>query len=246
VFALAHARLVLVLVLHRAAHVLEDRRDLRLEAHVKHAVGLVEHDVRALVEHEVAAVEHVLHAPGGAHDDVHALPQVVRLLLHVHAADDRERAQVRVGQQLGDLLVDLVRELARGRHDDGQRPVVPDGVQDGLVQRQQVVAHGDPEGRRLAGPRLGDACASEASERAQEKGWEEGGWRAAQEKGVVGASCAPRERGFRCRPARASSREGSGRRRLVRRGLLEPRASAGCRRIVRAWLPLPPSSFPPL
>ena len=81
----------------REQQVLPDRRqqrddalDVGHEAHVQHAVGLVEDQHRDLVEHH-RLVLHVVEQPAGRGDqDLHAAPQLRDLRVHVGAAvDDR-------------------------------------------------------------------------------------------------------------------------------------------------------------
>jgi hypothetical protein len=59
----------------RAREVRKDKEwgNLRLEAQVDHAVGLVQHDVVALVEHRVALLQAVQQPPGRRDHDLAAL-----------------------------------------------------------------------------------------------------------------------------------------------------------------------------
>ena len=68
--------------------------DLRLEAHVDHAVGLVEHHVVALVEHHVPAVQRVVEAARRRHHDLGALAGDEGLLLDAQSAHDRVDADL--------------------------------------------------------------------------------------------------------------------------------------------------------
>src|SRR5688572_25787600 len=65
----------------------DDAVDSRAEAHVEHAVGLVEHEQLHAVETEGAAVEEVLETAGRGHDDL-CLGRLAGLLLDAHAAVD--------------------------------------------------------------------------------------------------------------------------------------------------------------
>jgi len=60
----------------RLAH---DGLDLRLEAHVEHAVGLVKHEVRHAAQVGHAGLQHIDQAPGRRDHDLHAAAQVARL-----------------------------------------------------------------------------------------------------------------------------------------------------------------------
>ena len=56
--------------------------DLRLKAHVDHAVGLVEHDVVRLVQDEVLRFEAVIYSAWSAHDDFHTFSQQEALVFY--------------------------------------------------------------------------------------------------------------------------------------------------------------------
>ncbi len=56
-----------------------DPLDLRLEAHVEHAVRLVQDEVRDLVQPDHAALEEVVEAPGGRDDELDAEAEVAEL-----------------------------------------------------------------------------------------------------------------------------------------------------------------------
>lgn len=55
--------------------------DLGLEAEVDHPVGLVQHDVVALVEHRVPLLQAVDQPPGGRDDHLAPFPQLEALVL---------------------------------------------------------------------------------------------------------------------------------------------------------------------
>ena len=76
-----------------------------------------------------AAVHVVLQATGCGHDDLRALFQLFDLLLNIRAAIDGDDADVRIKmRQVLQVFGDLLRQLPRGRHDDGLR-VIPALVQ---------------------------------------------------------------------------------------------------------------------
>ena len=71
----------------------------------------------------------VLQATGCGHDDLRALFQLFDLLLNIRAAVDGDDADVRIKmRQVLQVFGDLLRQLPRGRHDDGLR-VIPALVQ---------------------------------------------------------------------------------------------------------------------
>jgi hypothetical protein len=79
-----HEGLTFARLRHRL--LLDDAPDLQLEAHVQHAVGLVEHQVAAVIEPDAAAVDHVEQPPGGGHQQVAAAVQVPHLVPDVGSA----------------------------------------------------------------------------------------------------------------------------------------------------------------
>ena len=125
-----------------AGQALDDRVDLRLEAHVEHAVGLVEDEDPDRVELEQLPLGQVLEPARRGDDDV----RVLRLLRVGHerrAAVDRGDPQaLRLGERR-ELLCDLGRELAR-RHEDERGGLRLGGV--------QALDDRDREGEGLARP----------------------------------------------------------------------------------------------
>ena len=88
------------------------------EAHVEHAVGLVEDGHLMLLRVEGTAAQMVEQAAGRADDDVGAIAQSAKLAVHRRAAVDRRGAADRAGgAEAVDFLADLHRELA-GRAED--------------------------------------------------------------------------------------------------------------------------------
>jgi hypothetical protein len=114
--------------------------DLRLEAHVEHPVGLVEHEHLDRVEGDELAVDEVLQASRRRHDHVCGL-RLVRLRLQRHAAVDRCNLEIVAGDQR-ELLGHLHAELAR--RDEHER--------EGLAVTYTLDDR-DRERERLAGPR---------------------------------------------------------------------------------------------
>ena len=118
----------------------DDPVDGGLEAHVEHAVGLVDDEDPELAEAEDAAIEQVLEPAGGGDQDV-GLGGLLRLLLEPDAAEDGGDAQAAGGGDVDELLLDLEGELAgRRQHEGGGKMVIG---YDALDQR-------DGEGKRLA------------------------------------------------------------------------------------------------
>jgi hypothetical protein len=130
-----------------------DRLDRADEAHVEHAVGLVEHQPARLVEPELVVVDDVLEAAGRRDHDVDAARDLLYLARARYAPEDENGREPRAVGKLAQHFVDLHRELA-GRRED-QRP-----------RRHRIGAalelgepgkNRQPEGGRLARPGLGDA-----------------------------------------------------------------------------------------
>ena len=117
----------------------DDAVDRRAEAHVEHAVGLVEDEDADAVEREGAALEEVLQAAGGRDDDVR-LGRLARLLGDAGAAvDGADLERPGVGDRV-DLVDDLGRELARRREDQrrGARAVGLDAVDDRHAEGERL------------------------------------------------------------------------------------------------------------
>ena len=140
---------------------LDDLAYLGLEAHVEHAVGLVEHQVRALGERHRLVLEEVEQASGrgdadlGAASDLLLLWHLGRAAIDAHVAYADGRAEL-----LGDRL-NLNGELARRRQHEAHRS---GQVVAAAAKRAQVLAvlhdvydHGQEEAERLARAGLGDA-----------------------------------------------------------------------------------------
>ena len=151
-----------------------DAVDRGLEAHVEHAVGLVEDEDADAVEGEVAALEEVLEAAGGGDDDV-GVRGLAGLLDDAHAAVDGRDAQRAGLRQRANVLDDLAGQLAGGGEDEGRRTAVArlDAVRDrrtegdGLARsgrrlREHVVPGEDVgDDELLDGEGLGDAALGE-------------------------------------------------------------------------------------
>ena len=93
------------------------------EPHVGHAIGLVEHDGRDIVEEDVAPLDQVLEASRAGHHDVDALVQGPHLVAVARAAEDGHDPLAVLPHEPSDDLVHLRGQLAC-RHED-ERPRAP-------------------------------------------------------------------------------------------------------------------------
>ena len=95
--------------------------DLGHEAHVGHAVGLVEHQRLELVDRELAPVAEVDEAARRGDDQVHALAELGHLAVDVGTAVDGDGVQPELLGQRGQHVVHLHGELARRQQDERER-----------------------------------------------------------------------------------------------------------------------------
>jgi hypothetical protein len=100
---------------------LEDAADVGKEAHVEHAVRLVEHEHLELVELRVRMTEVIEQAAGRRDQDVDAAAEGVLLRAKPDAAEHRGAGDGRVRRELAKVLLDLGRELTRGREHERAR-----------------------------------------------------------------------------------------------------------------------------
>ncbi|MNQ88686.1 hypothetical protein D3C85_1039660 [compost metagenome] len=131
---------------------LEDVFQVLAEAHVEHLVGLVEHQHSQRRQVEVAAVDVVLQAAGGADDDVDAEVQRAGFLAGVHAADAGGDLGARLAVQPFQLGRDLQGQFARRGDGQHQRRV---GRPEAFIVAQQGRGRRQAEGHRLARSGLG-------------------------------------------------------------------------------------------
>lgn len=87
---------------------------LWLKPEIDHAIGFVQHDVVALVEHRIGALEAVDEAAGRADHDLTALAQLEALVLDRLPANHRHHPVLGKVGQLAGFLLDLLRQFARG------------------------------------------------------------------------------------------------------------------------------------
>ena len=132
------------------AHLVEQTLDLGQEAHVGHAIGLVDHDQVDLVEAHVAALHQVGEAARAGHGDVDAVAQGGELLAEADAAVEGGHGLLAQGGEGAQLALDLGGQLTGGGEHEGVRAT---GATLGRAHDE-----GDAEGERLAGARRGLAA----------------------------------------------------------------------------------------
>ena len=130
---------------------LADALDVRDEAHVEHAVGLVDHQHVDAGEEKLAALEMVDQAARRGDDDVRAAVDLQGLRLEGDAADEEGDGEIMQLAQRLEGLAHLVGQFAGGLEDEGARHA---GAGAALFQKGE---HGQHEGGGLAGARLGEA-----------------------------------------------------------------------------------------
>src|SRR5207247_5388400 len=124
----------------------DDPPDIREETHVEHPIRLVEDKDLEPAEVDVAAGHMIEETAWRRDDDVDARTQGVFLRGHSDAAIDRVAVESGALRESAEGDLDLGRELARRRQDEGPRPAR--GLfHESLEDRQQ-------ESGRLARPRL--------------------------------------------------------------------------------------------
>ena len=120
----------------------QDALDVRCEAHVEHAVGLVEYRPAHIVETHRAALQVVAQPSGSGDDDVHTASQLLHLAPDGVATVHRERAHLVTRGETRQLVVDLHGELTRRAED--QRLHEPGGgieaLDDGNAKRCSLAA----------------------------------------------------------------------------------------------------------
>mmetsp|Transcript_8483 Transcript_8483/g.18492 ORF Transcript_8483/g.18492 Transcript_8483/m.18492 type:complete len:297 (-) Transcript_8483:612-1502(-) len=95
--------------------------DLRLEAHVKHSIRLVENELADLVQVELVALQEVIQSAWGADDPVHAVADLRSLRALWGSPIAADRLDAAALPELVGLLLDLHGQLARRRHDHERR-----------------------------------------------------------------------------------------------------------------------------
>ncbi len=139
--------------LARGRQQLQDALDVGDEAHVEHAVGLVEDEELDEVEAHGLLFDVVEQPARRGDDDLAAFLQFGDLRPHVHAAVDADRAQREVLAVGLDRFLDLHRQFACRREDQRAHRVA--GRRGGAVGvAGQLVQQRQGEARRLAGAGL--------------------------------------------------------------------------------------------
>ena len=130
-----------------AVDVAEQPLDLRQEAHVGHAVGLVDHHDLEAAELDLLAVDQVDQPAGRGDDRLDPVGDGLDLLVHVRSAvDGDDPAADGLGERC-EHVVDLERQLAgRDQHQAARAAGLGVG---------QALEQGQAEGQRLAGAGLG-------------------------------------------------------------------------------------------
>ena len=146
------------------------------EAHVEHAVGLVEDEHLDIVEAHRAAVVEVEQAARRRHQHVDPARQRADLLADRHAADDQRRRDAEMAAVGGERIDDLAAELA-GRRQHQHAAALRLQL---LRVAGEAMEDGEREGGGLAGAGLGNA-----DEVASGKGWRDGGRLDRRRRGIA-------------------------------------------------------------
>jgi hypothetical protein len=130
--------------------VLQHAADVRQEAHVEHAIGLVEHKVLQAAELRIRRTEMIQQPSRSRDNDVDAAAESVLLRSHADAAEHGRRGQRRMHREIVEIFDDLRRELAgRRQHECARRAA---------RLADQAVENREQKGRGLAaaGHRAGE------------------------------------------------------------------------------------------
>jgi hypothetical protein len=112
------------------------------ESHVRHAVRLVEHHGRDIVEADVAALNQVFESSRASHNDVDALVEGAHLVAVAGATEDGDDPLAVVPQEVPDDVMDLGGQLAC-RHKDQRTRLTGSRLHGADDER-------DTEGKRLS------------------------------------------------------------------------------------------------
>ena len=126
---------------------LDDLHHVRGEAHVEHAVGLVQDQELQVAQVRGAALQVVEQPPRGGDEDIRVAAQGVDLMAGGHSADDDPGGEAGEARHLEEVLLDLIGQLPGRRQDQGADALARGG------RRQKVAQHGQEEGQGL--PRAG-------------------------------------------------------------------------------------------
>ena len=130
---------------------LADLLDVRDEAHVEHAVGLVDDEDLHAHQHDAPALEMIEQAPGRGDQDVDAAVELLDLVVHRHAADEQREVELVIDAVFLEALRHLGGKFARRRQDEGARHA------GSSASRLQPAYHRQHEGSGFTGSRLRDA-----------------------------------------------------------------------------------------
>jgi hypothetical protein len=134
----------------------QERLDIGQEAQVEHLVGLVQHERLDLRQVEVALLEQVDHASGGADHDLDAAVQRLDLRLVGAAAVDLQHTDAAVAGSGGEVAGDLHGELTGGDHHERLRLAgLGQGFPAVLARADDALQDRDAEAEGLAGTGLG-------------------------------------------------------------------------------------------
>ncbi len=123
------------------------------EAHVEHAVGLVEHQHLEIVEPRVVVLEMVEQASRGRHQDVDTAAEGALLRPGGDAAEDGRPGLRDMGGERRQVLGDLRRQLAGGSQHQGSRGAgrpAAQPLQDGQQEGRRLAAAGHRAGEHVA------------------------------------------------------------------------------------------------
>ena len=137
--------------LARERHQLADALDVGNEAHVEHAVGLVDHQQLDAGEQQPSALEMVEQPTGRRDEDVDAAGELGILVVERHPADHQRDVELLPGAVLFEAFLHLGGEFARRLEDERARH---SGAGAAVLEHGQ---HRQREGRGLAGAGLRDA-----------------------------------------------------------------------------------------
>ena len=137
--------------LAREGHQLADLLDVRNEAHVEHAVGLVDDEDFDAGQQQLAALEEVEHAARRGDQHVRSAHDFLFLIAERDAANQQGDVEFVVHAILDEAFLDLRREFAGGFENERARHARAGAA---LFEPAQ---HRQREGRRLARAGLGDA-----------------------------------------------------------------------------------------
>ena len=128
---------------------LDDLADVANEAHVEHAISLVEDEKFDRAEIDRALRQVIEKTPGRRDDDVHALANFRDLRIDADAAIDHRRTKRQVLAIVANTVPHLGGEFTRRRQDQGPDATAVDG------SMLQAMQHRQRETGCLAGARLG-------------------------------------------------------------------------------------------